>query len=79
MRWPALGNIGRIIHPFVLQSAPGTNHAVARNPASAAGLIQPLHVERAHARAHPVHTAALDRPGTEFIVTVARTSGSAPR
>ncbi len=76
MRWSTLETLGRIVHPF-FPTVRGSG-APADCAVSQGALIQPLHVERAHARVHPVHTEARKRRGTEFIVSVPRPSQRLP-
>ena len=78
MRWSAFGTLGRIVHPFRPHPLTGPRPQAAARRVVETTLIQPLHVERAHARAHPLHAAARNRPGTEFIVTVPHSSSRFP-
>lgn len=64
-------SFGRFVHPFSVMLSRG-DAAGSADPAGAAdpGVIERLHVERAHAAVHPVHLTAQGRPRAPHVSAV---------
>jgi hypothetical protein len=70
MPWSGLGSLGRLVQPLLPHFAPGVPPAAASHRAPDTPLIQPLHVQRAHARAHPLHAARRNRANTDMLTEI---------
>jgi hypothetical protein len=72
MRRFALGTFGRLVHLFLPPGGGTLPRADARRTQASPRLpIERLHVERAHAAAHPIHVPPMDlRSKLEFVTNV---------